>query len=132
MYEWFDRWLAGGKDGAPVLEIAVRPRPDKELLVCPDGQVNVSLRSRPLLPMAWEEFERKPKAARIPLRDLLGLDPDQANPLVEEVAGATRPGQTSVVLINGNESRDWRDETEMLKALQGLGHAVIVVDPRTG
>jgi dienelactone hydrolase len=130
VYEWFDRWLAGRKDGVPVSEVAVRPRPDRELLVCPDGQVNVSLRSRPLLPLAWEEFERKPRVARSPLRDLLGLDLDQANPLVTEIAGATGAGRTAVVLINGNEARDWREETELLKALQGRGHAVIVVDPR--
>ena len=101
-------------------EIAVRPRPDKELLVCPDGQVNVSLRSRPFLPMAWEEFERKPKPARIPLRDLLGLDPGPGEP-PRHRDRAVRPGsgQTAVVLINGNESRDWREETELLKAVAG-------------
>jgi cephalosporin-C deacetylase-like acetyl esterase len=130
VYAWFDRWLAGRKDGAPVAEVAIRPRPDKELLVCPDGQANVSLRSRPLLPMAWEEFERKPKAARSPLRDLLGLDPDRADPLVTEIAGATGAGRTTVVLINGNESRDWREETELLEAVKGLGYSIIVVDPR--
>ncbi|MGP0063089.1 MAG: alpha/beta hydrolase family protein [Isosphaeraceae bacterium] len=130
VYEWFDRWLAGRKDGGPITEVPVKPRPDNELLVCPDGQVNASFRSRPLLPMAWEQFERKPKPARSPLKDLLGLDPDQANPLVSEIAGATRSGQTAVVLINGNESRDWREETALLKAIQGRGHAVIVVDPR--
>ena len=80
VYEWFDRWLAGRKDAAPTTEIAVKPRPDGELLVCPDGQVNPSMRSRPLLPMAWEEFERKPRPARVSLRELLRLDPEQAEP----------------------------------------------------
>ena len=32
--------------------------PDAELLVCSDGQANVSMRSRPFLPLAWEDFER--------------------------------------------------------------------------
>ncbi len=130
VYEWFDRWLAGRMDGAPLPEIAVRPRADNELLVCPDGQANLSLRSRPLLPLAWEEFERRPRAARSSLRDLLGLDPDQASPVVTEVAGAPGAGRTTVVLVNGNESRDWREEIALLEALQGRGHAVIVVDPR--
>ena len=51
-------------------------------------------------------------------------------PLVTEIAGATKAGQTVVVLINGNESRDWREEAELLKAFEGRGHAVVVVDPR--
>ncbi len=38
--------------------------------------------------------------------------------------------QTVVVLINGNESRGWNEETELLKALEGRGHVVVVVDPR--
>src|SRR5262249_18729270 len=91
VYPWFDRWLAGREKPAPVVEppvarnpvpnrdregagrpvpaaeIPVARRPDKELLVCDEGQVNQTFRSRPLLPMAWEDFERKPRPARIPL-----------------------------------------------------------------
>ena len=41
-----------------------------------------------------------------------------------------RPGQTMVVCINGNESRDWREEAEFLRRCDAPGHAVVVVDPR--
>ncbi len=130
VYEWFDRWLAGRKDPVPVTEIPITPRPAKELLVCSDGQVNLSLRSRPMLPMIWEEFERKPKPTRIPLRDLLKLDTDLADPTITEINGSPRAGQSVIVLINGNESRGWAEETEFLEALKGRGHAIVVVDPR--
>ncbi len=80
------------EDAAPATEIAVRPRPDAELLVCPDGQVNLSMRSRPFLPMAWEEFERKPRRARVPLAELLRLDPGKRDPPVTEIVPALRAG----------------------------------------
>ena len=130
VYSFFDRWLAGRGDAGPATEIAARPRTDKELLVCDDGQVNRSFRSRHLLPMAWEEFERKPKAARVSLRELLRLDPEQADPRVTAITAAPRSEQTAVVCVNGNEARDWREETELLRALERRGHAVLVVDPR--
>jgi pimeloyl-ACP methyl ester carboxylesterase len=130
VYAFFDRWLFGRTDAAPAAEFAVTPRPDAELLVCHDGQVNLSMRSRPFLPMAWEHFERKPKPSRVPLIDLLRLDPDHADPRIDEVAPARQPGQTVIVCINGNESRDWREEAEFLRATRQPGHAVLVVDPR--
>ena len=117
VYAWFDRWLAGRTDAAPSSEIAVKPRPDAELLVCPDGQVNLSLRSRPFLPLAWEEFERKPKPARVPLADLLRLDLEPGRPARHrdqpDAPGRARPSSSC---INGNESRDWREEAEFLQA----------------
>src|SRR5438132_1612934 len=125
-YAWFDRWLAGRGDSDPAAETAVRPRPDQDLLVCVEGQVNRTFHSRHLLPLAWEEFERQPRPARVPLRDLLHLDPDQADPRVTEITATAKPGQTVVVCINGNEARDWREETEFLRALEGRGHAVLV------
>jgi dienelactone hydrolase len=130
VYSWFDRWLAGREDKDPPTEIAVRPRPDAELLVCPDGQVNLSMKSRPFLPMAWEEFERKPRAARGQLADLLSVDSVGVQLHMTEVAPVRRPGQTIVVCLNGNESRDWREEAEFLKAVERQGHAVVVIDPR--
>ncbi len=130
VYQWFDRWLIGRQDEPPVSEIAVKPRPARELLVCTDGQVNLSLQSRPMLSMVWEEFERKPKPSRTSLRDLLGLDPDQAAPMVTKLAGDAKPGQILIVFINGNESRGWNEETELLKSLESHGHAIVVVNPR--
>ena len=74
-YAWFDRWLAGHKGSGTAAEFSVTVRPGKDLLVSPDGQVNRSLRSRPLLPLALEEFNKLKKPPRKALRDLLALDP---------------------------------------------------------
>src|SRR5262249_36993157 len=65
-YSWFDRWLMG-REAGKADEIAVTPRPAKELQVCPQGQVNLSLKSRPLLPLAKEQFQQRKKPARIGL-----------------------------------------------------------------
>jgi cephalosporin-C deacetylase-like acetyl esterase len=127
VYGWFERWLAERKD-AVVEEIDVPLRSAKELLVCPEGQVNVSFRSRPLLPLALEEFDKKKKPPRIALRDLLGLDAKLADFHLTEVA--IKQGQTAIVCINGNETRDFREEKEFLDALVKHGYAVVVVDPR--
>ena len=117
VYEFFERWLAERKNTAPAEEFAVTPRPVKELLVCSEGQVNVTFHSRPLLPLALEEFRRQKRPPRRPLRDLLRLDLDQAAPSVTEVAAGPSDRTTILILINGNESRDWRDEKEFLRAL---------------
>jgi dienelactone hydrolase len=130
VYEWFDRWLAGRKGEEAVEEVAVKPRPVKELLVCSDGQVNGSLRSQPLLPLAWEEFNKAKKPPRRPLRDLLRLDPDAAAPVVTEIKALTRAEQTLMVCVNGNEARDWSEEKDLLRALADRGDAVAIVDPR--
>ena len=84
-YRFFDRWLLERDVPAPADEIPVKPRTAKELMVCADGQVNVTFHSRPLLPLALDEFRRLPRAARKPLRELLRLDPDQAAPLISEI-----------------------------------------------
>ncbi len=130
VYAWFDRWLAGRKEAGPSEEITVQPRRDAELLVCDGGQVNPSLRSRPFLPLAWEDFQRAPGRSRVPLAELLRLDPEQAAPAIEAIAPVRPPGQTIVVCINGNESRDWREDAEFLRAARGRGHGVVVLDPR--
>src|SRR5262249_13494097 len=69
-YVGFDRWLAGVKDVRDQ-EIAVQPRAPKELQVTADGQVSVSLKSRHLMPLALEEFRKRPKRAKVALKDLL-------------------------------------------------------------
>ena len=129
-YAFFDRWLAGRDSSGPSSEVAVKPRPDAELLVCGDGQANLGLRSRPFLPMAGEEFEKKPKPARVPLAEILQVEPDHADPQVEEISSAREPGGAMVVCVNGNETRDWREETEFLRAVARNGHAAVVIDPR--
>ena len=127
VYGWFERWL-GGRKGS-VEEIAVQPRPAKELLVCAGGQVNRTFRSRPLLPLALEEFNKKKKPPRMPLRDLLRLDPERAHFHATAVVAA-REGKALVVCVNGNETRDWRQEKAFFQALKRDGVGVVVVDPR--
>jgi dienelactone hydrolase len=86
VYEWFGRWLSGSPEATPAVEFPVKPRPVQQLLVCSDGQVNSTYRSRSLLPMALEEFDSKKKPNKVPLRELLRLDPDLAGPRISEIA----------------------------------------------
>jgi dienelactone hydrolase len=130
VYEWFERWLAGRADLAQVAEFPLIPRPARELLVCAEGQVSRTFQSRPLLPLALQEFDSKKKPQPAKLRDSLRLDLDQASPLITEIAGGSKPARTTVVCVNGNEARDWREETEFLQALTRFGYALVVIDPR--
>jgi dienelactone hydrolase len=131
IYAFFDRWLAGPKAGAEATEIAVTPRPAGDLLVCKDGQVNVTFRSRHLLTLALDEFDRRgPARAGVSLAALLRLDPKEADYRAVEIAGGKPGDQTLVVCVNGNESRPWPEEKAFLRALEKRGHAVVVVDPR--
>jgi dienelactone hydrolase len=130
VYSWFERWLANRDAAADAGEVAVAPRTAKELNVCPDGQVNLTFRSRPLLPLAWEEFGARKRPARVALRDLLRPDPELADYRVTEVAAGGAANRTLVVCVNGNEARPWQDEKELLRALERRGHAVVVIDPR--
>jgi dienelactone hydrolase len=128
VYGWFGRWLAGRDDPADAREIPVKLLPAAELLVCADGQASVTFRSRPLLPLALEEFRRKEKPARKTLRDVLRVDLAGASPRITEIeAGA---GKSLVVCVNGNEAPDWREERAFLQALARAGHAIVIVDPR--
>jgi len=128
VYGFFDRWIGGGNDPRTE-ELSTTPRPVNELLVCTDGQVNVTFLSRPLLPLALEEFQRRKRPPRTPLRDLLRLDRDQAAPDVAEIAAGNLNPRATLILINGNESPDWRDEKEFLQSL-ARDHRLLVVDPR--
>jgi dienelactone hydrolase/pimeloyl-ACP methyl ester carboxylesterase len=130
VYDWFERWLNGQQNSKPVEEVTVTPRPARELLVCTSGQVNRTFQSRPLLPLALEEFDQKRKSARVPLQDLLRLDPELADPRISKISGGSREGNTLVLCVNGNETRDWREETDFLRELERHGQVVSVVDPR--
>jgi cephalosporin-C deacetylase-like acetyl esterase len=130
VYRWFDRWLAGRPDREPTPEFAVRPRTARDLLVCADGQVNRTFSSRPLLPLALEEFERKPKPPKAAIAAILRLDPELADPRIDQVTGGEQRSKTIVLCVNGNETRDWREEAGFLDSLRKSGHAVFIVDPR--
>lgn len=130
VYGWFERWLDGRGEPAAAEELPVTPRPPKELLVAASGQVNVTFRSRPLLPLALEEFDRRTKPPRQPLRDILGLDPELADPRTEEVHARLWAKGTLVLCVNGNEARDWREEAGFLAEIARRDHAVWVIDPR--
>lgn len=128
-YAWFERWLAG-RDPGKAEEIAVTPRPAKELQVCPEGQVNVSLKSRPLLPLAREQFEQRRQSPRVKLSELLRLEPDAARYHVTEVTPLNKADQSLLLCVNGIESNDWQEEKDFLRAIPAAGWAVSVVDPR--
>ena len=130
VYGWFGRWLAGRDDPAAVREVAARTRPPEELRVCADGQVNLTFRSRPLLPLALEEFRGRAKRARRPLRDLLRLDPGRADPHLTEVSPGAGAGKVLILCVNGNEAPDWREQRDFLRSIEGAGFAVAIVDPR--
>jgi len=130
VYDWFERWLAGRHDAAPATEFPVTPRPSRELLVCEEGQVGVTFRSRPLLPLALERFDRTKKPEKLPLRDVLRLDPELADFCLTDVAAGTNRKQTMIVCVSGNETQDWREEGNFLEALERHGYAVVVIDPR--
>lgn len=129
-YAWFDRWLLGREAGAPVEENAVTPAAQEALAVCADGQVNRTYHSRPLLPLALEQFHKRKKSPPRALKELLRLDPEAADFHMTEVSAPTRNGQPLCLFINGNESGDWRAENALLRAVAEAGHAVSVVDPR--
>jgi dienelactone hydrolase len=135
VYRWFERWLANRHPAPQADEIAVEPRSSFELQVCTDGQVNRTFHSRPLLPLALEEFDRsrKPPLAFVPetfRRDVLRLDPELAEAGIAEIAPARAPAATAILCVNGNEASDWRDEKAILEGLGRQGYAVAVVDPR--
>jgi dienelactone hydrolase len=130
IYAWFDRWLYPNQKPPREEEIAVATRPAQELQVCADGQVNVTFRSRPLLPLALEAFrQRKPSSPR-PLKELLRLDPASASVLLTEVAAPGKASTIHLLCINGVEAPDWRGEKAFLEALAREGVGATVADPR--
>ena len=132
IYAFFDRWLAGRKTEVETNEIHVQPRPAMDLLVCQDGQVNVTLQSRHLFTVALEEFEirQKPPRHRHALAELLRLDPKESDYRSVEITSGNSPDHTLILCINGNEGSPWQEETLLLQALRERGHAVFVIDPR--
>ena len=132
IYAFFDRWLAGHKVEADPTEVMVTPRPATDLLVCQDGQVNVTLRSRHLLAVALDEFDvrQKPSRERIPLAELLHLDPKESDYRSVKITSGNPADHTLIVCVNGNESRPWQEEESLLQALQKRGYAIVVIDPR--
>src|SRR5262249_29709157 len=132
IYAFFDRWLGGRKVEDKSNEIAVKPRPANELLVCKEGQVNVTFKSQHLLTLALEDFDAGQKRAgpRAPLTELLRLDPAEADYRSVELAGGGPAVATLLVCINGNEGRPLQDETAFLTALMRQGDTVVAIDPR--
>lgn len=129
VYGWFERWLTGHVDAGRSREVAVTPRPADALRVCGDGQVNVTFRSKPLLPLALEEFRKANRPARsMPLHELLRLDLDRASPRISEMTKDAR--ETLVLCVNGNDAPEWGPQSELVRALERAGHAVAVVEPR--
>jgi dienelactone hydrolase len=129
-YRWFDKWLARRKEPIQETEFKITPRPAKDLLVCADGQVNVTDRSRPLSSLVKEEFDRRKKSARIALKELLRMDPDDADFRLIATDAGGKAGMPHVLCVNGVESEGWQKEAAFIAALGKEGIGVTVVDPR--
>jgi cephalosporin-C deacetylase-like acetyl esterase len=128
VYAFFERWLAARE--ADHEEVGFEPRPTRELQVCADGQVNLTFRSRPLLPLTMEHFRARKQTPHSPLKTLLRLDPESGDFRTTDIAAAAKPGRTLLLLVNGNESRGWEEEKQLLGTLARPGYAISVVDPR--
>jgi dienelactone hydrolase/pimeloyl-ACP methyl ester carboxylesterase len=130
VYDWFDRWLAARPAAKAVPEVPVEARPAADLSVCASGQAALTFQSRPLLPLVLEDFERKKKLAKSSLRELLKLDPAQADFRVIPISAGADQNKTTIVCINGNEGPRWHEERKLIDVLVNNGYAVVVVDPR--
>jgi len=130
VYGFFERWLAGREVNGSVEEMPVTPRPNTELLACPDGQVSVSFHSRPLLPMAWEHFQQSPKAERKPLQELLRRDRSLEMVERQAIYGNERTADTLLLFVSGNESSDWREHASALKGLAAPNRYIAILEPR--
>jgi dienelactone hydrolase len=130
VYNFFERWLAGRKTDSELDEIVVKPRPTNELLICKDGQVNITYQSKHLLNLALDEFDQKKKGVRKTLAEVLRLDTDDIMVTTQEIGAGTKYNKTLVILVNGNESPVWQNEKAFLKVLQDRGFAMVAVDPR--
>ena len=136
-YGWFQRWLDDHEVGDPDEEIPVTPRAPEQLLVCTEGQANITLRSRPLLSLALSDFRRRREENRFPrsdLKTLLKLDAEfdtgSGSFRLTEVAPLKQRSQDLFVLVNGTNSTDWRLRDGFLASLAIRGAAVTIVDPR--
>jgi cephalosporin-C deacetylase-like acetyl esterase len=129
-YPFFDRWLAGRKTVEKEPESdKVAVRKSQELWATPDGQVNQAMKSRHLFTVALEEFDHRKKTEKKPLIEVLRLDPANAQYKIHSLADGLR-GEPLLVLVNGNETRDWQEEKEFVAALKDKGYAVVAVDSR--
>jgi dienelactone hydrolase len=130
VYGFLDRWLAGRPDPREE-EVKVEPRPAADLRVGADGQVNLNFRSRPLLPLARDEFRRRhTKPAGVPLMDLLALDGDHADFTLTRTDAAGKPGGVHLLCVNGLETDGWETRAALIAALGKKGVGMTVVDPR--
>lgn len=131
VYGFFEKHLAGKPGPDELDEIPFEPRPAKDLQVTSDGQANLATKSIPMLTLALKDFDSS-RVRREPVALRTLLDPDTAGTGYKrtEVVAVTPRHQTLVLLINGNESGDWRDEKEFLDVLRETGYAISIVDPR--
>jgi cephalosporin-C deacetylase-like acetyl esterase len=129
-YSWMDRWLAERGQDVSSAEMACTPRPPQELLVCPQGQVNLGLQSRSLMAVAREEFARRKRPTRVALEKLLRLDPELADFRLTRQSASSQAKSMLVVCVNGIEAPGWQEEQDFLGALRRSQVAVAVLDPR--
>jgi hypothetical protein len=125
VYAFFERWLNGRDVGRELDEFEVKPRETKELIVAPEGQVNVGLRSIHLFEVACQDFRRREPS--VGLKELLKLDPEFADFRSTELITGKKK---ILVCINGNETPGWQTEKAFVTAIEKAGHGMMVIDPR--
>lgn len=130
VYGWFGHWLAGEPEIRPSTEIEIKPRPDADLLACRDGQVSVSFHSRNMLEIAIAESQSTRPSKQKSLKAILNLEPERADPLIAERGLGLEKGQILILFINGNESPDWRNARDCVKAVHAGGYGTVLVEPR--
>jgi dienelactone hydrolase len=130
VYGFFERHLAGKKGPDDLDETPFEPRPVKDLLVCAEGQVNVSFKSKSMLTLALEDFDSRKPRERVPLRELLKADSTRTGYALHDVVPLSAKRSTLMLFINGNESPDWRQEQAFLRSFEKAPFAVSIIDPR--
>jgi hypothetical protein len=91
--------------------------------------VNLTYRSRHLLPLAADQFRQRRPTRQVALKDLLRLDPEHAEVHLQRLLPGKADG-TQLVLVNGNESAAWSEEMKWLEALREVGMGVTEVHPQ--
>src|SRR5207245_525952 len=87
------------------------------------GQVNVTFRSKPLLPMVADEFRRKKKPSAVALKDLLGGDAGTPDFHLVTTGAVGKPNMPHVVCVSGGEGVEWRNEDAFVGAVEAATRA---------
>ena len=120
VYRWFDRWLLNLAN-IEAQELFVNPRPAKELLVCPSGQVNQSLQLPPSFGAGLGGIRKKQEAPEVISTRIAQARFRSSQSRISVIAEAGADKRKWALCINGNEAPDSREEKSLLSALGRAG-----------